>query len=116
MDKTLACNALSSLAHETRLDAFRLLIKAGSPGIPAGQIAESLDVVQNTMSSHLSILARAQLIEKTRDGRVIRYHANYDHMRELLVYLLEDCCRGNSEICLPIAELAGFRGRADVAS
>ncbi|MEM7467211.1 MAG: metalloregulator ArsR/SmtB family transcription factor [Pseudomonadota bacterium] len=104
MDKLLALEALSALAHETRLDVFRSLIQAGPEGIPAGEIAEAHDVRQNTMSSHLSILRRAGLIGKERIGRSIRYSANFDAMRDLLLYLLEDCCRGDTQICAPIVE------------
>ncbi len=55
MDKSNALEALSALAHETRLDVFRSLVKAGPDGLPAGEIAVSQNVVQNTMSSHLAI-------------------------------------------------------------
>ena len=106
MDKNPALDALAALAHETRLEVFRLLVKAGPDGLAAGAIGESLGVRQNTMSSHLAILNRAGLIAKSRDGRVIRYCANYAQMRELLLYLLEDCCNGNVEICLPVIEAA----------
>ncbi len=106
MDKTTALDALAALAHETRLEVFRLLVKAGSEGLAAGTVGESLGVRQNTMSSHLAILHRAGLISKARDGRVIRYCAHYAQMRELLLYLLEDCCNGNAEICVPVIEAA----------
>jgi DNA-binding transcriptional ArsR family regulator len=102
MDKTIALDALSALAHETRLDVFRLLVQAGPTGLAAGTIGETLDVRQNTMSSHLGILTRAGLVGKVRDGRVINYHANYDAMRALLLYLLEDCCGGDAAICSPV--------------
>lgn len=100
----MALEALSALAHETRLDVFRSLVQAGPAGLPAGEIAEYHDVLQNTMSSHLGILNRAGLIAKTRSGRTILYSANYGAMKELLLYLLEDCCRGDSKICSPIAD------------
>ena len=106
MDKKAALDGLAALAHETRLEVFRLLVQAGPDGLAAGAIGESLGVRQNTMSSHLGILHRAGLISKSRDGRVIRYCAHYGQMRELLLYLLEDCCRGNAEICAPVIEAA----------
>ncbi len=106
MDKSTALEALAALAHETRLEVFRLLVKAGPEGLAAGAIGEELGVRQNTMSSHLSILNRAGLVTSSRDGRVIRYCAHYGQMRELLLYLLEDCCSGNAEICSPLLEAA----------
>ncbi len=104
MDVELALDILSALSHETRLWAFRLLVQAGPAGLPAGEIAEGLGSRQNTMSSHLKILAAAALIESRRDGRSVVYQANYDTVRELVLFLLEDCCAGNIAVCRPVAE------------
>lgn len=104
MDKSSTLAALAALANETRLDVFRLLVQAGPQGLMAGSIGETLGVRQNTMSSHLAILARAGLINKTREGRAIRYNADYEGMRKMLLYLLEDCCGGDVSICSPIIE------------
>ncbi len=101
MNQSTALDALSALSHETRLDVFRVLVQKGPAGLPAGEIAEELDVRQNTMSTHLGILSHAGLVNKTREGRVIRYCANYEVMRSLIQYLLEDCCVGDSVICRP---------------
>jgi len=100
----MAVSALAAIAHETRLDAFRVLMQAGAEGVPAGEIAERLGVLQNTMSTHLAILANAGLIRRMRTGRIIRYAADYDAMRALLEYLLHDCCQGNRAICGPLAD------------
>ena len=105
MDVELALEALSALSHETRLWAFKLLVQAGPQGLPAGEIADGLGSRQNTMSSHLKILAMAGLIESQRDGRSIVYQANYDTVRELVLFLMEDCCAGNSAVCRPVAEI-----------
>ncbi len=102
MDDVLALEALSALAHETRIWVFRLLVQAGPCGLPAGEIAENLGSRQNTMSSHLKILAAADLITSQRDGRSVIYKANYAAVRQLVVFLMEDCCAGNSEVCRPV--------------
>ena len=104
MDVELALEALSALSHETRLWVFRLLVQAGPDGLAAGEIAEALGSRQNTMSSHLKILAQAELIESRRRGRSIIYNANYDTVRELVLFLMEDCCAGNKAVCRPVAE------------
>ncbi|HEX4097590.1 MAG TPA: metalloregulator ArsR/SmtB family transcription factor [Caulobacteraceae bacterium] len=97
---------LSALAQESRLAVFRLLIQAGPVGIPAGEIARSLDITPNTLSAQLTILANASLVTSRRDGRSIIYAAGYDSMSELLVYLMEDCCQGRPEVCSPLAAVA----------
>ena len=104
MDVQFALEALSALSHETRLWAFRLLVQAGPGGLAAGEIAEALGSRQNTMSSHLKILAAAELIESQRDGRSILFKANYDTVRGLVLFLMEDCCAGNSAVCQPVAD------------
>lgn len=104
MIKEQALEALAALAHETRLEVFRLLIQAAPQGLKAGQIAARLDVRQNTLSTHLGILERGGLIDRHREGRGIRCSANLDGMQRLLTYLLQDCCQGDESICTPLFE------------
>lgn len=94
-----AVDALSALAHGHRLAVFRLLVRAGADGLPAGEIAREVGVLPNTLSSHLTILGHAGLIRSRREGRSIIYSADYDGMRGLLGFLVADCCAGRPEIC-----------------
>lgn len=98
MDKYRSLEALSALSQEIRLDVFRLLIEAGDMGLPAGDIGDRLRVKQNTMSSNLAILARAGLIRSRREGRTIRYFADYEGIQGLMRFLMEDCC-ANASFC-----------------
>jgi ArsR family transcriptional regulator len=93
-----AVKALSSLAHETRLGIFRLLVQAGTSGLPAGQINNAVQVAAPTLSFHLKELANAGLVSSRHEGRFIYYQANYGAMNELLAYLTDNCCQG--EPCL----------------
>ena len=104
MDKTKALNAFAALSQPTRLDAYRLLIRAGTEGMTAGDIANRLGVKQNTMSATLSVLTQASLIRNIREGRSIRYFADLDGMRGLLGFLMEDCCGGNPKLCQPLIQ------------
>lgn len=99
MDFNQSLVALSALGQETRLHVFRLLIKAGPKGLQAGEISDALNVRQNTMSANLSVLMRAGLIRNAREGRTIRYFADFDGIRGLLEFLMEDCCGGNADLC-----------------
>ena len=103
MKTTQAISALSALAHEGRLSAFRLLIKAGPEGMAAGDIAVRLKMPSSSLSTNLLLLSNAGLVSSRRDGRSIIYCANYAAMQELLGFLVEDCCNGASEICTPLA-------------
>jgi ArsR family transcriptional regulator, arsenate/arsenite/antimonite-responsive transcriptional repressor len=106
METSSAVAALSALAHPGRLEVYRLLVRAGDPGMAAGEIARATGSLSNTLSANLNILSGAGLVRSRREGRSIIYTAAYDRMRDLLGFLMEDCCSGNPEICGPVAEIA----------
>jgi DNA-binding transcriptional ArsR family regulator len=107
MESDSAISALAALAQHTRLEVFRLLVRNEPDGLPAGEIAQQADVPQNTMSTHLAILARAGMVRSERKGRSIIYRADLDRLKALTLFLLKDCCGGSAELCAPlIAELA----------
>jgi len=104
MDINAATRSLGALAQETRLETFRLLVRTGTAGMAAGDIARSLSIPHNTMSSHLAILANAGLVDSRREGRSIIYRINFDGTRALLSFLVEDCCQGRPEDCAPMLD------------
>jgi len=104
MELPVAVEALSALAHGHRLAVFRLLVRAGPDGLPAGEIAREIGALPNTLSTHLTILGHAGLVRSRREGRSIIYSAHYEGMRALLGFLVADCCAGRPEICGPLAE------------
>lgn len=106
MELQFAISALAALAQSTRLDAFRLLVQHEPDGLPAGELASLLEIPQNTMSAHLATLSRAGLVEGERRSRSIIYRPKLDQLRDLMLFLVKDCCGGNAELCAPlIAEL-----------
>lgn len=92
MEKQNVVSALSALAHETRLDVFRLLVRAGSAGLPAGRIAASLALPAATLSFHLKELKSAGLLRCARDGRSRIYSPDFETLGALVGYLSEKCC------------------------
>lgn len=106
METKSAVSSLAALAHEGRLSVFRLLVQAGANGLAAGEIARRLEILPNTLSASLNVLSHAGLIASRREGRLIIYTANYDAMRTLLAFLMEDCCAGTPEICAPLVAIA----------
>ncbi len=99
MESKKALSKLAALAQETRLAIFRRLVRAGPVGESAGTIADALRTPAPTLSFHLKELERAGLISQRRASRSLFYAAHYEGMRELLSYLMEDCCAGRAEIC-----------------
>ena len=104
MDTKSALSAFGALSQETRLDVFRLLIKAGPDGMSAGEIGETLGVRQNTMSANLSVLLQSGLVRNEREGRTIRYYADLEGTKDLLTFLMSDCCGGHPELCAQIID------------
>ena len=101
METTDAVAALAALAQNNRLDVFRLLVQAGPEGMPAGRVAEKLDLAPNTLTFHFDRLRVAGLLSVRREGRSMIYAARYDTMNALLGYLTENCCQGRAEQCRP---------------
>ena len=114
MKSKQAVGRLSSLAQETRLRIFRLLVQAGPSGMNAGAIAEGLVIAPNTLSFHVAHLARAGMVVPRQEGRFIFYSANFAAMDDLIAYLTHNCCEGGQ--CLPktaaLATTAKRRARA----
>jgi len=108
MEQNHALSAFSALSQQTRLEVFRLLVKAGSEGMLAGQISEKLKVRQNTMSANLTILLNSGLVHNKRNGRTIRYFADFHAIRSLLAFLMEDCCGAHPELCQPLIDEIAF--------
>jgi DNA-binding transcriptional ArsR family regulator len=102
MNQARALSGFAALSQETRLGIVRLLVKAGPAGMPAGEIAEAVGVSASNVSFHLKELDRAGLIEARREARSIIYTANHGTLRDLIGFLMKDCCGGRPEICSPV--------------
>src|SRR5437773_9739009 len=103
MEKSNAVAALAALAQDSRLDVFRLLVEAGPNGMPAGEIADALDLAPNTLTFHFDRLRAAGLVTVRREGRSMIYAARFETMNALLGYLTENCCAGANDACVPAA-------------
>ncbi len=97
-------DALAALAQETRLKAYRLLVEAGSEGLPAGRIGEELELPPATLSFHLAHLARTGLVKSRQEGRFVIYRADFENMNQVVGYLTENCCGGRSCAPRPLAK------------
>ena len=99
MKITQATAALAALAQESRLRVFRLLVKAGPNGLPAGQIAAKLKIPPATLSFHFKELSNAGLLVSRKQGRSVIYSMDVRGIKGLMGFLMEDCCQGNPELC-----------------
>jgi ArsR family transcriptional regulator, arsenate/arsenite/antimonite-responsive transcriptional repressor len=113
MQLPTAVAALSALAHGHRLAVFRMLVRVGAEGVAAGEIAREIGVLPNTLSTHLTILGHAGLVQSRRNGRSVIYNADYEGMRDLLDFLVADCCAGRPEICASLVSVAQGCGSSE---
>ena len=104
MEKKAALAALAALSQESRLDIYRLLVQAGTEGMPAGHIGEQLGLPSATLAFHLKELKNAGLVTFTRNGRSLIYAAEYPTMHALLFYLTENCCGRPTNQCVPTCQ------------
>lgn len=104
MEVETATTVLSALAQQTRLEAFRMLVRHEPDGLPAGDLARALEVPQNTLSAHLSVLSQAGLVSSQRRSRSIVYRASLGRLQDLVLYMVHDCCGGHPEFCAPLIE------------
>ena len=112
METTNAVAALAALAQDNRLDVFRLLVQAGPDGMPAGAVADALDLAPNTLTFHFDRLRMAGLVTVRREGRSMIYAAQFNTMNALLGFLTENCCGGVS--CAPAVACKPARKRAKI--
>ncbi|MEW6992516.1 ArsR/SmtB family transcription factor [Colwelliaceae bacterium 6441] len=87
-----AATQLAELGHVTRLEVYRILVKAGHAGLPVSAIQERLSIPASTLSHHISRLVRVGLLSQTREGRVLRCNAQYKELNSLVAFLSEECC------------------------
>lgn len=120
MNQIDAISKFDALASGVRLDVYRLLMRQGSVGLVAGEIAVALDLAPTNLSFHLKTLTRAGLVTVMQEGRYQRYRTHLPSMLDLLTYLTEECCGGQPELCAEVMPLTRRRGdeaaRGDASS
>jgi ArsR family transcriptional regulator, arsenate/arsenite/antimonite-responsive transcriptional repressor len=89
-----AAAQLEALGNPTRLKIFRALVRAGDQGMSVGHLQSLLDIAPSTLSHHIKSLLIVSLIAQERQSTTLICRANYDVMRGLLDFLLEECCVG----------------------
>ncbi len=109
-----ALDAFAALSQPTRLQVFRRLILEEPEGMRAGDLSRVLGIVPNTLSFHLSALQKALLIRSRRQGREVHYRVRLDTLRNLIHFLLDDCCQGNvAAVGQMLSEALGDSAGAD---
>ena len=99
--ETQVVDALAALAQSQRLRAFRALVVAGNEGLTPSALSASLGIAPSALSFHLKALHHAGLVSTEPRGRQLIYRAEFARMNDLLTYLTQDCCQGQSCAVVP---------------
>ena len=94
LNETIAADILGALGNETRLQVYRLLVRAGPDGLNIGQIQEHLGTAPSTLAHHIQTLVQAGLLLQHKKGREVICSANFDTMNAVVAYLTDECCKG----------------------
>jgi DNA-binding transcriptional ArsR family regulator len=94
---------LAALGHPQRLAILRLLMRRFPDRLPAGDIAQALDLKPSTLSNYLSHLMQVGLVTQERIGTSLRYCPDMETLRGTFGFLWRDCCRGRPDLCPPFA-------------
>ena len=112
MESEQILGQMSALGHPHRMAIYRLVMRRYPDHVPSGEIARALDLKPNTTSTYLAALMSAGLIESQRNGTSVSYRANLTATQSMLGYLVNECCRGRPDLCLPLIKTQGARKAA----
>lgn len=87
-----AAKQLEALGNPTRLQVYRMLVRAGDGGLPVGRLQEQLDIPASTLSHHLHRLILTGLVTQERQATTLICRANYPAMNGLVGFLVDECC------------------------
>jgi ArsR family transcriptional regulator, arsenate/arsenite/antimonite-responsive transcriptional repressor len=99
-----AADQLEALGNPTRLQLYRILVRAGGEGLPVGRLQEKLDIAASTLSHHLKRLVDTGLVTQERQATTLICRAHYPGMQALIGYLADECCADGT--CPPVAKEA----------
>ena len=97
LTEDLAAASLGALGNPTRLRLYRLLVRAGQPGLPVGTLIRTLGTPASTLAHHLAALTRAGLVEQEQRGREVRSRPDFPAMARLMDFLTAECCVDSAE-------------------
>lgn len=103
-----AAGRLEALGNPTRLKIYRMLVRAGDPGLSVGKLQSRLSIPGSTLSHHLKTLIIVGLVSQERDATTLICRANYPVMRGLVEFLVAECCTE--------ADCATLRQQVDTAA
>ena len=94
-----ASRQLKALGNPTRLEIYRILVRAGRAGLTVGQVQDRVRMPGSTLSHHLKRLTATGLVRQVREGTSLVCHAEYPVMNTLIAFLADECCADERQGC-----------------
>jgi len=93
-----AAAQLEAIGNPTRLSVYRTLVRAGESDLSVGRLQAKVGAAASTLSHHLQKLVQVELVSQERQGTTLICRANYQQMRALVGFLVDECCADAREI------------------
>lgn len=107
LSRAVAAKRLSALGSERRIEVFQLLVRAGGGGLSVSEIQSHIAIPMTTLTHHVAALADSGLVKQTRTGREVICVADFEAIRSVSAFLLDDCCAGVARTgCAPLEAAA----------
>ena len=87
-----AAARLEALGNATRLEVYRILVRAGDGGLAVGALQRRLAIAPSTLSHHLRGLIAVGLVSQERRATTLICRAVYPVMQDLVSFLVDECC------------------------
>jgi ArsR family transcriptional regulator, arsenate/arsenite/antimonite-responsive transcriptional repressor len=92
MEVEKAASQLEVLGNVVRLEIYRMLVRAGDPGLSCGAIQQRVGIPASTLTHHIHRLMAADLLRQERQGTTLICRAHYPAMHGLVDFLSAECC------------------------
>ena len=93
---------MAALGTQTRLEVYRLLVRAGENGLPVTSIQKRLGVPASTLSHHLHKLIEVGLVQQERQGTTLICRADYSVMEQTFDFFARECCADDDTCCVDL--------------
>ena len=103
MKLEIAASQLEAIGNPTRLQLYRILVRAGGEGLPVGSVQQKLGIAASTLSHHLKKLVDVGLVTQERQATMLICRAHYPAMQSLIGFLADECCADGTARLNPAA-------------
>ena len=99
MQVAAASEILAALIKPSHLTIFRSLVRAGPAGVLSSELERRTGYCSEELETGLASLREAGLVVRSGEDDGRRDAVNFSGTRELIAFLIEDCCGDREQIC-----------------